>query len=252
MRLKSLALVRSANTEIPARQNDGSLPKRTSEPPHLAVALVEHGIELGVVVHLHLAIKAETALAVHDLHPELVETGGEIVALLLEDTQTLTVAQAMGLRRRGAVRFFRCVKNFESEDGEPVDDKSRSLGVHGCGLILRAGFVEEEEVDLLDEVVAKLIEAVDLVLDVRDVGVRYVGTAGLVFLVPEIEVGAVLAQDQLGDDGMIVARRKSGGIVPLGGGGIVKMGDLDCVEHCAIKTVSGRGRFDDLEVLAWA
>ncbi len=56
---------------------------------------------------------------------------------------------------------------------------------------------EESDVDLLGEVVAELVEAIDVVLDVDDGGVGGVGVAGFVFAVPEIVVGAMLVEDEL-------------------------------------------------------
>jgi len=52
---------------------------------------------------------------------------------------------------------------------------------------------------LLGEVVAELVEAIDVVLDADDGGVGGVGVAGFVFAVPEIVVGAVLLEDELGE-----------------------------------------------------
>ena len=55
---------------------------------------------------------------------------------------------------------------------------------------------EEPEVDLFDQVVAALVEAIDGVLDLGDVGVGGLGVAGFVLFVPEIEVFAVLGGDE--------------------------------------------------------
>ncbi len=58
------------------------------------------------------------------------------------------------------------------------------------------GLAEQGAVDLLDEIVAELVEAVDGVLDLGDGGVSGIWIAGGVFLVPEVEVGAMLAYGQ--------------------------------------------------------
>jgi len=55
--------------------------------------------------------------------------------------------------------------------------------------------LEEGDVDLLGEVVATLIEAIDVVLDFDDGTVGGLGIAGGVFAVPEFVVGAVLVED---------------------------------------------------------
>ena len=91
------------------------------------------------------------------------------------------------------------VVDLEGEDGEAVDDEAGSLGVEGRRRVLGGSGGEEQSVDLLDEVVAPLVEAVDGVLDAGDLGVGGGGVAGLVFLVPEVEVGAVVAQDEAGE-----------------------------------------------------
>ena len=86
------------------------------------------------------------------------------------------------------------VEYLEGEDGEAVDDEAGRLGVEGGrGVVGRDP--EESEVDLLGEVVAELVEAVDVVLDVDDGGVGGVGIAGGVFAVPEVVVGAMLIED---------------------------------------------------------
>ena len=86
------------------------------------------------------------------------------------------------------------MEDFEGEDGEAVDDEARRLGVEGGRWIVGCE-LEEGDVDLLGEVVAELVEAVDVVLDVDDGGVGGVGIAGGVFAVPEFVVGAVLVED---------------------------------------------------------
>ena len=94
----------------------------------------------------------------------------------------------------GAMDLLSCVEDLEGEDGEAVDDKAGRLGVEGRGRTLGRKF-QESDVDLLGEVVAELVEAVDVVLDVDDGGVGGVGIAGGVFAVPEVVVGAMLIED---------------------------------------------------------
>jgi len=94
----------------------------------------------------------------------------------------------------GAMKLLVGVEDFEREDGEAVDDEARGFGVEGYG---RVGGCELQEfdVDLLGEIVAELVEAVDVVLDFDDGAVGGVGVAGIVFTVPEVVVGAVLVKD---------------------------------------------------------
>ncbi len=129
----------------------------------------------------------------------------------------------------GAVELLLGVEDLEGEDGEAVDDEAGRLGVERRGG-MDGSELEEGGIDLLGEVVAELVEAVDLVLDVGDGGVGGAGVAGFVFAVPEVEVGAVLVEDDLvegggGDGG------GCGGVVTVEGGLVVQGDDAVGVEH---------------------
>ncbi len=88
------------------------------------------------------------------------------------------------------------VEELEREDGETVDDEAGRLGVQGRACVGGRGF-QQGEVELLDEVVAALVQAVDGALGGDDGGVGGVDVAGLVLAVPEVEVGAMLVEDEL-------------------------------------------------------
>ena len=92
------------------------------------------------------------------------------------------------------------------------------------------GEVEEGNVDLFGEVVAGLVEAVDVVLGFDDGVVGGVGVAGVVFAVPEVEVGAVLIEDELIEGG---ERLGSGGcgVVTVEVELVVEGDDVVGVEH---------------------
>jgi len=96
----------------------------------------------------------------------------------------------------GAVDLLFGMEDLEGEDGETVDDETGRLGVKGRGGVVRRK-VQEGFVDDLGEVVAELVEAIDVVLDMNDGGVGGVGVAGFIFAVPEIVIGAVLVEDDL-------------------------------------------------------
>jgi hypothetical protein len=98
---------------------------------------------------------------------------------------------------------------------------------------------DEESVELLDEVVALLVEGVDGVLDVGDGGVGCCGVAGGVFLVPEVEVGAVL-----GDEQVVERRVCCGGLV----GGGVPEGRCLFVEAEDGAGVEGECRGDEMRI----
>jgi len=90
------------------------------------------------------------------------------------------------------------VVDAEGEDGETVDDQARGFRVEGGGGVLLGQVGEKPLVDFFHKIVAALVKAVDGALDLGYAGVGGVGVAGLVFLVPEIEVFAVLGGDEGG------------------------------------------------------
>ncbi len=98
-----------------------------------------------------------------------------------------------------------------------------SGGVQGDG-------VEQGEVDVFGEVVAELVEAVDVVLDLGDGVVGGVGVAGLVFLVPEVEVGLVLVEDEL-VEGRVGLWGGGGVFVTVERGLVLQADDLCGIEH---------------------
>lgn len=95
--------------------------------------------------------------------------------------------------------------------------------------------LKEPFVDLFDEVVALLIEGVDSTFDGGDLGVGGERIAGLVFFVPEGEVGAVFAADQVveivirGDGGRSEGQVPRGGPEDLGLGKTPHVRRLPCV-----------------------
>ncbi len=100
----------------------------------------------------------------------------------------------------GAVELLLGVEDFEGDDGEPVDDEAGGFGVQGDGGVVGRE-LEEGGVDALDEIVAELIEAIDVVFDLDDGGVGGVGIASVVFAVPEVVVGLMLIEDELVEGG---------------------------------------------------
>jgi hypothetical protein len=130
------------------------------------------------------------------------------------------------------------VEDFEGEDGEAVDHEAGAFGVEfGCG-VWEAGGAEcvgESNVTLLSEVVAALIHFIDGAFDFGDVVIGSVGGAGAVFGVPEIEVGAVLGEDD-GENGVAWDGLKVF-LMPPRGERVVEIGNFDGGEverrgHC--------------------
>jgi hypothetical protein len=173
---------------------------------------IDGWVEFGVVVHLHLAVELEAAGAFDDLGEERVETGGEVVALVLKDGKAGGVAEAMGLGGGIAVGLDVGVEDLEGEDGEAVQDEAGGLGVQRGSGVLRGKVVDQPLVHLLDEVVAALVEAVDGVFYLGYFSIGGVGDAGLVLFVPELEVFAVVS----GDEGVEVGGSGSGGGMSFG------------------------------------
>ena len=151
-----------------------------------------------------MAVKLETAAAGEDVRPEGVEAGCEICTLFVQHEKPGLVAVLVF--GSGAVELLFGVEDLEGKDGEAVDDETGGLGVEGRGGIFGRE-MQEGDVDLLGQVVAELVEAVDVVLDLDDSVVGGVGVAGFIFAVPEVVVGAVLVEDELVE----VSGRRGGG-----------------------------------------
>ncbi len=101
-------------------------------------------------------------MAGEDVGPEGIEALGKIITLFVQHEKTGVVAVAVF--GGGAVELLLGVKDFEGEDGEAVDDEAGGLGVERCvGGGVSGG--EEDGVDLLDEVVAELVEAIDVMFN---------------------------------------------------------------------------------------
>ncbi len=97
--------------------------------------------------------------------------------------------------------LFAGVEDAQSEDGEAVDDETGGFGVEWGRGVLRGKVGDEPLIHFFDEVVASLVVAIDGMFDLGDGSVGGLGIAGLVLLVPEIEVLAVLGGDQ-GQEGI--------------------------------------------------
>lgn len=155
------------------------------------------------------------AAAGENFCPKGVETAGQLGALMLENVEATAIYCALGFRGGGSMGFGGGVVKLEREDGKPVDDETRGLGVEGRGIVLRAGLGEEEVVDLLDQVVAGLVEAVNGVFDGGDGGVGGLWAAGVILLVPEVEVGVMVGEDESGEEAGMGIGRVRGGLVAV-------------------------------------
>ena len=126
--------------------------------------------------------------------------------------------------------FFLGVKNLQREDGHAVDHHAGCFGVQRSVVVLGGGLFDQREVDALGEVVAALVQAVDVVLHFGDDLVGGEGVARFVFAMPEVEVGVVLLEDELGEcvggDG-----GGQGSVMPVRVGGVVHAGYLESIKH---------------------
>ena len=194
---------------------------------------VENGVQRWIVIHLELSVEFKPSLSVRNSGPERGKAAGEIGALHLEKKQAVAVALPMGFVRIRTRCLLSGVESFKGEDGESIEDEAGCFGVQGGVGVLLDG-CEQEQIDLLDEVVAPLIEAVDGALDDGDDRVGGSGVARLIFLVPELEVGPVFEENE----SLEFAAREgiSGGIgraafVPPRGGLILQGREVSGVEH---------------------
>ncbi len=121
--------------------------------------------------------------------------------MLAEQIEAGQIALAVGIGCGGAVCLLGGVVELEGEDGEAVEDEAGGLGVERRVGVLGSCGGEERAIHGLDEVVARLVERVDGALDGSDAGVGGPRLAGLVFLVPEVEVGAVMCEREVEEAG---------------------------------------------------
>lgn len=94
---------------------------------------VDGGVEGGIVIHLQLAVKLESARARECVLPKIVKAGGEVCALLFEYSEALEIALGVvcgnGLGHGTAVDLFAGMKDLERKDGEAVDHEAGGFGV---------------------------------------------------------------------------------------------------------------------------
>ncbi len=161
-----------------------------------AAAAVDHRIELRIVIHLHLPINLEPSLAPQHGAPKKAERLDQIGALFFKYRQPLEVPGSVSVRRLSPLRLLPCMKDLQGQDGHPVDHHARCLGVKNGVRLSYWQTPKKSRVDLLDEVVPLLIMQIDGSLDRHDLSVRSGGIASLVFLMPQIKVGPVIAKDE--------------------------------------------------------
>ena len=148
--------------------------------------------------------------------------------MVLQQDEALPVTFVVFARSSGTASLFFSVKDFQREDGKPVDDEAGCLGVERRGFFLRGKSFQHSGIDAFDQVVAVLVQAVDVALGLDDGCVGGVGISGLVFPVPEIKISAVLLEDERINR---CTPDHDGLMMPIGGSHVVVANDIVSVEH---------------------
>ncbi len=175
---------------------------------------VDHRVQFGVVVHLHLAVQSEATSASQNLFPKLIETLCQIRPLLHQNRQTMLVPVVVLVRRSRAKNLFTRVINFQRQNRQPINNQAGSLRIQGRFVILRAGKVQQVLVNLLHQVVSLLVMPVNRVFHFCNAGIRRIRTARLIFLMPKVEVRPMLGHYQP-REGIIGQCLSRGAIMPV-------------------------------------
>ena len=129
----------------------------------------------------------------------------------------------------GTFGLFGGVVDLERENGQPVDDEAGGLGVERRVLVLFAGLLHQQGVDLLHVVIALLVVLVDVVLYLGDGRIRGLRVASFILLMPQVEVSAMLEEHV---DGELIGLALKGLVqVPGAVGAVVECDDVVGVEH---------------------
>jgi hypothetical protein len=97
---------------------------------------IDGGVEVRVVVHLHLAVEFEAAVIGLDLVPKVVKTDCEVAMLLAQQGKAGAVLLMVGLTGRGSVDLFPRVVELEGEDGKTIHYQAGGFGVERRGGVL--------------------------------------------------------------------------------------------------------------------
>ena len=161
---------------------------------------VKYRIQGGVVIHLQLPVLLEAPFPGKHLPPKTIESLHQVVALLNEDMMPFPIPLGMAFGRIEAIDLLGSVEELERENGEPVDDKPRRLGVQLRAWI-RQGvlpqIVEQDGVAKLCTIVSPLVLPVDGTLRADDPMVARFRQARLIFGVPDVEIGKMVRKNRL-------------------------------------------------------
>ena len=185
------------------------------QDPHLScvvgVLLFRHQrrVEARVVVHLELAVDLEVRAAGAAVGQQRVEAGGQIGALLVQPLELGRARAAMRLVDVAPLGLGAHRVHLQRHDRQPVDHAAGSLAVQPrAGAHRRHRRVgarrsrvdqpelgEQQFVDTLGGVVARLVVAVDRAFVGGDLGVGHLRAPRQVFLGPQQTVEAVVGLD---------------------------------------------------------
>lgn len=142
-----------------------------------------------------------------------IQASGKVAPLYMQHVEASQIFCAVFCSSGGADGLFAHVVQLQSHNRHPVHDHAGCLGMqHSIGSLLQ--LVEEGAVDGLDEIVTPLVELVDGALDGSDTLIRGIGAAREIFLVPEVEVGTMLEQDEPDELGRGTLLRRMAGLMP--------------------------------------
>ena len=148
--------------------------------------MIEHGIGGRVVVHLHLTIDLHVLAARLNIVEQLTNGGGEVALLLQEHVELrLALCNVLGTGI-GALCLLPHVVNLQGEDAQAIKGPSRALGIErGLGEHLHIAIeLTEVGVDLLHQVRAVLIAAVDATLEAHAIDGADMGIANQILKMP--------------------------------------------------------------------
>ncbi len=166
----------------------------------------------------------------------------QVTALLVEHGKPALVALAVRCARIGPSQLFPSVKQSQRQDREPVCNHTGSLRVllAALPLVLVCGpeCREQQGVDMLGQVIAALIHAIDLSLDCRNVVIARPRATRLILDMPQQVIGRVLRLEQCGK---LLQRRRGeagvAGLVPPSGACVLQMSKGDGIDQ----SVGGKG-----------
>lgn len=209
----------------------------------LPIEFIYRRIQRGVVIHFELSIKLESALSQERLLPQAVEAAGKVAALILENFEPLTVSLSMAFRGVGPLHFLDGMKDLQSKNRKPVNDESgrlrMQLGVE-IRQIERAQVIEQNHIAALGEIIAALVDSINGPFYFRKIVVSSLRGAGLIFRMPQFEIGQMLRDDSVQKFSIIFSGHGRLLLVPERGQAVVLLHDFFGGENRCVRKSHSR------------